>query len=188
MFALLAIACSNPRGPTVCPECEDCAAAAAPTSPGEGLAPWEQALLQPSIDDLRQGVRPWNDQGLGVCMGDRECDAFIGLDAGELAVGDHLVQAELAVPELGEGWQVKFELACTVTMPNGGTKPVDHEKVYDVVHTGPKRGYRLMPLWRVQSPHPQGSRDCAYSLTPMRPDGTLGTPLKGSYLTPMPEA
>ena len=187
MLIFLAIACTSDTPD--CPDCPACpeAEVAAPAADGGALADWEQALLQPTIDDLRAGVRPWDEQGLGVCMGDRECDAFVGLDAGDLAEGDHLIKAELAVPQLGEGWQVKFEVACEVTLPNGSTKPVDHEKVYDVTWTGPKRGYRLMPLWRIQSPHPQGSRDCEYRLTPLRPDGSAGEAITGHYKTPMPE-
>ncbi len=150
MIVLFALSCASPA-PVDCPECPACAEAEA-TPPSTGaLEPWHQELLQPSIDDLNEGVRPWDEQGLGVCMGDRECDAFVGLDAGELTVGDHIVKAELAVPQLGEGWQVRFEVACTVTLPTGSTKPVEHDKVYDVTYTGPKRGYRLMPLWRIQS-------------------------------------
>jgi len=182
MLALLAIACAPEPEP--CPDCPSCPDAA----PSGDLEGWEAALLQPSLDDLRAGVRPWDDQGFGVCMGDRECDAFVGLHPGELDTEEHLIQAELAVPQLGEGWQVKFEVACEVTLPSGSTKPVDHEKIYDVTYTGPQRGYRLMPLWRIQSPHPQGSRDCQYRLTPLRPDGTEGTAIEGSYKTPMPEA
>ena len=138
------------------------------------------------LGDLRAGVRPFGDDTVGVCAGDRECSEFLGMDAGTLPEGDHIVTAELAVPQLGDGWQVRFEAMCDVTLLNGKTSEVDHEKTYDVTYTGPNRGYRLSPLWRIQSPHPQGERRCTWTLTPLRPDGVEGEPMHGAYTTPMP--
>ena len=66
---------------------------------------------------------------------------------------------------------------------------IGREKVYDVRHVRtPDMGYRLQPLWMIQSPHPNGARACEYSLTPIRPDGVEGTPWTGKYTTAAPTA
>lgn len=172
-----------------CPDCPDCPETApASGSAGDLLEPFEAELLEPQVQDLRKGVRPFEgaEAGFGVCQGGKECESFLGLDAGVLGAGDHMVRAELAVPAVGEGWQARFRVDCTVTGPTGKGSEVDHEKTYDLTHTGPKRGYSLQPLWRIQSPHPSGQRACTYSLTPLRPDGVEGEVISGSYTTPMP--
>lgn len=175
---------------TACETDADCPEAACPTCPEvpqAALEDWEAELLGPQLQDLRAGVRAWPGEGsLGICQGASECDTFVGLDGGTLGPGDHMIRAELAVPQVGDGWQVRFEVACAVTLANGKTNDVDHDKTYDVTYTGPTRGYRLQPLWRIQSPHPQGQRDCTWSLTPLRPDGTEGDAVVGAYTTPMP--
>ncbi|MCP4808345.1 MAG: hypothetical protein GY884_23635 [Proteobacteria bacterium] len=173
-----------------CETAQDCPEVACPECvppPANALEDWEAALLSEPLDDLRAGVRPYGEDSVGICQGDdKDCPDFIGLDAGTLAEGDHILMAELAVPAVGEGWQVRFEVACDVTLLNGKVSDVDHEKTYDVIHTGPNRGYRLSPLWRIQSPHPQGERRCTWALTPVRPDGVDGTPMHGAYTTQMP--
>ena len=177
------VACSQPPA-AECPDCPTCEQ----PGPGGSLSPFEATLLSPTLEDLRAGVRPFDgsEQAFGVCKGDKACDAFLGADPGVLSEGQHMVRAELAVPSVGEGWQVRFRVDCEVTSAEGRTSAVDHEKTYDLTHTGPKRGYALQPLWRIQSPHPGGRRDCTYSLTPRGPDGSEGAPITGSYITPMP--
>lgn len=197
---LLSLGCASDPACAPCPACEPAAqgsaagsaagssgGASGAVSGGATLAPWEAELLAPELEALRAGVVARGEQGFGVCAGKDDCEAFVGGDAGELPLGPHILSAELDVPALGEGWQVRFDLVCDVTTPKGNTSTVDHSKTYKVVHTGPKRGYHLSPLWKIQSPHPQGRRDCKYSLTPLRPDGAEGTPLRGAYATPMPE-
>ncbi len=161
---------------------------AVPAATGSPLEDWELQVLDKDLQSLRAGIQARGEQGFGLCEGAQSCERFLGAAPGELPPGAHILQAELDVPRLGEDWQVRFDLTCSVTTPAGTELDVDHSKTYGVVHTGSKQGYRLSPLWKIQSPHPQGARDCELSLTPIRPDGQDGTPIRGSYKTPMPEA
>ena len=177
LLLTLLFACSKP------PECP------APPPAEQVLDPGEAKLLAPYLDDLRQGIRQFGDKGFGVCQGKRDCETFLGTEPPPLGPGDYLIRAELTVPELGEGWKVKFNIACDLTTIEGKTTHQDHEKVYDVRHVRtPDMGYRLQPLWMIQSPHPNGSRSCSFSLTPIRPDGSEGTPWTGKYTTEAPAA
>ena len=184
MFLLSAslFACSSPQPASGCPECAPC------PEPASTLQPWEQQVLAQDLADIRLGVRPIEREGsFGVCKGTTECDAFLGADPGELTEGEHMILAELAVPAAGEGWGAVFDITCQVVTTAGRETVVEQSKPYELVHTGPQRGYLLKPLWRIQSPHPQGSRDCLYSLTPVRPDGSHGEAVTGHYFTAMPQ-
>ncbi|MCA9489958.1 MAG: hypothetical protein KC621_08545, partial [Myxococcales bacterium] len=77
---------------------------------GQKMTSFEHQLLDEVLDDVRAGVRPWDDQSVGVCAGKKECTTFLGLDAGELGKGDYMVKAELRVPQIGEKgtWKVEF--------------------------------------------------------------------------------
>lgn len=172
---LLLLACSTP------PECPACPA---PPDPAQTLAPWEATLLAPYLDDLRAGVRLDGDQALGVCLGKRQCDSFLGPSPPPLPEGDYMIRAELRVPELGEGWKVRFKIDCELTSPEGRVTQQTHERTYDVRAVSQDKPYRLQPLWMIQSPHPGGARSCAWSLTPVRADGVDGTPWTGVYTTP----
>lgn len=176
MLLLLWLACSKP------PECPEAPA------PARVLSEAEATLLAPYLEDLRQGVRLYGEQGFGVCQGKRSCDQFLGAEPSPLAAGDYLIRAELSVPELGEGWKVRFKIDCELTTTEGRTTTQNHEKLYDVRHVrNEKMGYRLQPLWMIQSPHPNGARACTYSLTPVRPDGSEGRPWVGKYSTLPPD-
>ena len=94
-----------------------------------------------------------------------------------------MVRAEVRAPAVGEAWQVKFQVDCSV----GERALPTHEKVYPVTWTGRSRGFRLQPLWTIQSPHPSGARECRYSLTPLRGDVPTGEAWTGSYRTPAQE-
>ena len=178
----LLMACVGDEGAgTECPPCEACGACE------PALEAWEVDLLQPPLKEIRQGVQPFGEDSLGVCAGVTECDTFLGLSPGDLPSGDHMIRGELAVPSVGEGWAARFHLECQVVTTTGRETTVDHENTYPLVHTGPKRGYMLQPLWRIQSPHPQGSRDCTYTLFSIRPDGTETETASGQYRTAMPE-
>lgn len=172
MLLLLWFACTKPPP---CPE---------PPPADRVLEAGEAAILAPYLADLRQGIRPYGEQGFGVCQGKRTCEQFLGAEPPPLAPGDYLVRAELSVPELGEGWKVRFDINCELTTTEGRTTTQNHEKVYDVRHVRTANmGYRLQPLWMIQSPHPNGARACTFSLTPIRPDGQEGQPWKGKYST-----
>lgn len=148
-----------------------------PVGAASQIEDWELQVLDKDLQALRAGIQPRGDQGFGLCQGAQNCEVFLGASPGELALGTHILQAELDVPRIGEDWKVRFDLNCTVTTLAGTELEVDHSKTYGVVHTGSKQGFRLTPLWKIQSPHPQGARDCDVSLTPVRPDGQDGTRL-----------
>lgn len=162
-----------------------------PETPSEDrvLSVAEAKLLAPYLADLRAGVRLFGDQGFGVCQGKRSCDQYLGAEPPPLAEGDYLIKAELSVPELGEGWKVHFRISCDLTTLEGRTTTQQHDKLYDVRHVNNETmGYRLQPLWMIQSPHPNGSRTCTFSLAPVDPSGQEGSHWKGRYTTPAPAA
>lgn len=163
----------------VCPDCPDC------PPPPLALEGWEVAVVTPAVESLRGGVRLFGEQAWGVCGGATECDAFLGPTPGELAPGAYIVRAELKAPDLGE-WKVRFSARCTTAVAGGAPATQEYEKEYAVRPTRPDRGYRLSPLWRIESPFPQGARTCELQLVPLRPDGQEGTPWTASYSTPAP--
>ncbi|MFH1463930.1 MAG: hypothetical protein ABIO70_06070 [Pseudomonadota bacterium] len=179
---LFLFACSQPPAPTASDPAAPAAAVAAT------LAPWEAEILAPTLEDLRAGVRTAGEQPFGVCEGKRDCERYIGPDAGLLPEGAFFVRSEVKVPSVGEGWQVAFKAHCVSTDAKGTQREQDHEKTYEVKYTGKDRTYRLQPLWKIQSPHPGGARSCDFSLTPLRPDGQPGETLTGHYETPAPAA
>ncbi len=175
MLLLLWLACAP------APKCPEAPAAE------RVLSEAEATMLAPYLTDLRAGIRAYGEQGFGVCQGKRTCDQFLGPEPSPLAAGDYLIRAELQVPELGEGWKVKFKIDCELTTSEGRTTNQTHEKLYDVRHVrNDKMGYRLQPLWMIQSPHPNGSRACSFSLTPVSPDGREGKAWNGKYSTLAP--
>ena len=110
-------------------ECADVCAKEAPApAPAPDAAPsagtgvdlngFESSLLQPLLDDLRGGVRPFGDEGIGLCTGEKECDKYLGLTHSDpLPPGKHMVKAELLVPNIGPPgtWKVTFDPECTTT-------------------------------------------------------------------------
>jgi len=176
----LILACSTPADCPACAECPACEEA------GLTLETWEEGLLGSVVEELRAGIVPHGDQPFGVCRGATACDEYLGPDPGALPVGDYLVRAELKAPAIGEGWTAEFAVSCTTTRSNGEPAEHDHARSYEVKYTGATHGYRLQPLWKIQSPHPSGARDCTFSLTPSRPDGQAAEPWTGSYSTPAP--
>ena len=132
------------------------------------------------------GVQPWSDESWGICTGIQKCEQYLGKDAEALPEGDHVLFVELKVPALGDGWKMKFHWSCDTHNIHGRTTFQEHEKEYTVRYSGPNRGFRLLPLWRIKSPHAQGARECDYQMTAIRPDGTAGETWGGSYKTPSP--
>ncbi len=197
---LLACATEPPEracGPEECAAvCPDPLVAPAPAPaeggppPAEGGAPaarlsdFERGLLDPVLADIRAGVRPWDEQAIGVCAGKRECTTFLGADAGELPPGDHFLKAELRVPSAGEkgAWKVRVETICTSPRPEGEPEVHTFDRTYEVWYAGPDRGYRLMPLRTIESPSKGGPQKCTWSLTAPHPDGPKV--YRGSWSTP----
>lgn len=153
------------------------AAATAPAQKGGGLTTFEEGLVGPILEDLRGGVRPFGDEGIGVCKGSgKNCESFLGSSPGELAPGKHMLRAELAVPKSGPKgtWKVKFDIECTTTKKTesgSSTSTSTKSKEYTVIYAGEDRGYRLQPLWTIDSPSPHGAKDCKYKITAPHPDG-----------------
>ncbi|MEZ4320068.1 MAG: hypothetical protein R3F61_21335 [Myxococcota bacterium] len=189
-------------------ECADvCGDAAMPTpTPGPGPAPvaapapsgggamtaYENELLNPLLSDIREGVRPFGPEGIGLCKASgKECDEYLGMSSsGDLPEGDYMLRAELAVPKTGEKgtWKLKFDLDCTTTKAttNGeSTTTSTQSKEYDVIYAGADRGYRLQPLWTITSPGKYGKQDCKYKLTGPHPDGDKV--YEGSWSVPAAE-
>lgn len=164
------------------------APASAPAS-GGSLSSFEAELVGPLLEDLRAGVRPYTDEGIGICKGSgKDCSKFLGLSPGELGPGSHMVRAELSVPKGGERgtWKVQFDVECTTTKntANGSsTNTSNYNKSYDVVYAGKDRGFRLQPLYKIDSPNPGGARDCKYKLTAPHPDKEP-TVWSGSWMVP----
>ncbi len=178
LWTLFLLACGKAAD---CPDCPDC-----PEPTGPQVEAWEAALIQPSLDSIRAGVQPWSDESWGLCTGIQKCEQYLGRDAEALPEGDHVLFVELKVPEIGDGWKMKFHWSCDTHNIHGRTTFQEHEKEYTVRYSGPNRGFRLLPLWRIKSPHAQGARDCDYQMTAIRPDGTEGETWGGSYKTPSP--
>ncbi len=189
MITILSLlACGSPA-PVECPECPDCdalaAEAAEPTATNPTLTEWEAEILAGPIETVRAGIQPFSETSWGICQGIQQCEGEGGgvVDAGTLESGNHVIFAELTVPELGGQWSVNFHLECVTTGSTGVTSDYGYDRSFDVRNGGPNRGYRLMPLTRITAPHPSGARECSYTLTPVWPNGQEGEPWAGSYST-----
>lgn len=150
--------------------------ALAPEPEGTSMTEFEADLLSPLIADIREGVRPFHPEGIGLCKGTDACDEFLGMDGGELPPGDYILQAELRVPKTGEKgmWTVKVDYDCTYekTSESGSsTSNKTSSRTYDVVYAGESRGYRLVPLRKIASPHEGSSETCTWKITAPHPDG-----------------
>jgi hypothetical protein len=155
-------------------DCPDCSQAEVVVQPPKlAVDDWEAEILTPVLAELRAGITLWDDQGWGICKGNRECEEFLGTEALELPEGEYLVQAVLKVPSKGDPWKIKFNVSCKTQIKGGRDTTQKHDREFEVKHTGSKRGYPLRPLWKIRSPHPQGSRDCQLTLTSVRSDGRV---------------
>ncbi|NCG20952.1 MAG: hypothetical protein GWP91_18235 [Rhodobacterales bacterium] len=145
-------------------------------APAQGdLTAFEKSLVDPMLEDLRAGVRPFNDHAVGICKGQgKDCQYFMGTDVGELPPGDFMVRAELQAPALGEDWTVNFATECETTkVTDGGstTSKTGRDKDHTVDHREGDRGYRLSPLYNITSPNHGGAKSCTWTLTAKHPDG-----------------
>lgn len=155
--------------------------AAAPGSPKSPEPPPERvlteaefALLKDDLSDLRQGVRPFTEESLGVCVRkDKSCGSFVGATAEELAEGDYLLWAELRAPRLGpeDGWPVSLETRCTLET-SGGSRTSEQTRTYTVRYAGEERGFRLR-LREFSSPGKGGATRCSWSLRSDLEDGRV---------------
>lgn len=151
--------------------------------PGQdaALSPYEQGLLGPVLDDLRRGVRPFDDQSVGLCVGKKTCDRYLGLEAKDLPPGDYVLQAVLAVPALGEGWTIDVATDCTTTKGEHSSSK-QSSKTWELAYPGPDKGFKLVPLRQITSPGTHGAQTCTYTLTAPHPDGDKV--IRGSWSVP----
>lgn len=156
-----------------------------------GLTAFEQKLVDPILEDVRAGIRPFADEAVGICKGDgKACDEYLGLEATDLPEGEYMLRAELRVPKSGEPgtWTVRLETECeTVTESKSGESKSSRSssKEYDVRYVGEDHGYRLSPLYKITSPNKGGARTCAWKLVMMHPDGDKT--IEGKWSVPAAE-
>jgi len=180
VVGIVLTACAGGQGectPDQCKEMmgEQAAPDAAPAAPRSELSDYEQSVVGPVLEDIRAGVRPFNDASVGICKGQGlECEHFLGTDVGELRPGEFMVRAELQVPAVGEDWSVNFATDCETTKVSGDSTTKTNsarDKDHSVSHRGAERGYRLSPLHKITSPGKYGAQKCTWTLTAPHPDG-----------------
>lgn len=181
--ALLLAGCPTQTecGPAECAAICDAAASVAPTDApapeptgGTRLSEYEAELVAPILEDVRAGVRPFDEEGIGICRGKRECEEYLGMEVGELPPGEYMLQADVRVPRSGEGWKVELTTECETvrTTASGESRTTsDYSRSYDVRYAGEQRGYRLRPLRTIQSPNPGGAQSCTWTITAPHPSG-----------------
>ena len=149
----------------------------------------ELELLDPFLTDLREGIREFAPNSIGICKGQgKDCPEFVGLDAGVLAEGKYMIRGDFQAPKLApeEGWKVKFSVDCQITKKSGDTTSTttkNYAKEYKISHVNrTEYGYRLSPLYNIESPSSRGEHQCTWSLTGQN----LNEPVvwKGSYTIP----
>lgn len=180
-----------------CPQAESSAQAKSNTTKitaktAADLSEAEITLLQPFLDDIREGIRPFDEKGIGICKGlDRECEEFLGTSVGDLPPGDYQLRADLVAPKLSpeEKWEMQVDIKCQVTrkLKNGDSKTdQDWSKTYKISHTNNKEhGYRLSPLRKITSPSKYGRQDCTYVMTAKNANGDKT--YEGSWSVPAEE-
>jgi hypothetical protein len=178
-LSLLLVGCGGECGP------EECATVCAEAPPpglgltdgpevepepaGPAITSREQAILDAVLEEVRAGIRPWpSEDAIGVCRGRKDCDRFLGTDAGKLSRGSFFVRADLKVPPGPPGtWTVTFHTECTT--PDGQVSIFDRE--HDVVHNGGDRPTRLQPLRAFEVPSDEGPQTCTWKLVAPDPAG-----------------
>lgn len=190
--ALIAVAATfvltacTPQPPTAEACAPLCAAMPKPAG-GLVLTAFEKQLVDPMLEDIRAGVRPFDAESIGVCEGEKQCDKFLGETTGVLPPGDYMMQALLRVPATGT-WQVEFTTDCTTTTKTDKgetTSKTKNSKTYDVTYVGTDRPYRLAPLRKLTSPMKNSTQTCEYTLTAPHADGDKV--YKGSWTLPAEE-
>jgi len=152
------------------------------------MTSFETSVVSPMLQDIRAGIRAWDDEGIGICTGmTSDCPEFLGKDPGELPEGKYHLQAILRVPQAGaEGtWTVTFATDCKTTRETSSgstTSTSNYSKTYTVQYVNADRGSRLSPLRTITSPSTSGNQVCDYTLTLSHPDGDRE--VKGQWTVP----
>lgn len=157
---------------------------------GGAMSAFESGLLASYLEDIRGGVRPFNEQGIGICQGEKECASFLGNTAMDLPAGKYMLKGEFRVPNVGEQgtWKIRFDSDCTVTRKTASgesTTTRNSSREYDVRYAGTDRGYRIMPLRSIESPSKGGAESCTWKITAPHPDGDKV--YEGAWSTPAAE-
>ena len=155
----------------------------------ESVSEAELELLSPFLTDLREGIREFSPGSIGICKGQgKDCTEFVGLDAGVLPDGKYMIRGDFQAPKLApeEGWKVTFSVDCEITKKTGdstSTTTKNYAKEYKISHVNrTEYGYRLSPLYNIESPSSRGEHKCNWSLS----GNNLSEPVvwKGSYTIP----
>jgi len=175
------------------------ASASTPESGGSAdlvLSAFEEELLATTVQDIRKGVRPFDENSLGICPkgeNSRRCDEMLGMNPGELPEGEYILYGSFKVPNVGERgtWKVKNVVECEVTrtLPDGTTRTDTRdpwEREYEVTYAGEERGYTLSPLRRISSPGKNGAETCTFKIIATHPDGPKV--YEGGWSVPAPPA
>ena len=152
------------------------------------VTPEELELLAPFLTDLREGIREFAPNSVGICKGQgKDCTEFVGLDAGELAEGKYMIRGDFQAPKLApeEGWKVKFSVDCEITKKTGDTTSTttkNYAKEYKISHVNRTSTGIDSPLYNIESPSSRGEHQCTWSLTGQN----LNEPVvwQGSYTIP----
>ena len=159
------------------------------TDSSSGVSGAELKLLEPFLSDLREGIREFSPNSIGICEGQsKSCETFVGLDAGELAEGKYMIRGDFQAPKLKpeNGWTIKFAVDCEITKVSKNstsTTTKNYSKEYTINHVNrTEYGYRLSPLYNIESPSSSGTHNCTWSIT----GSNLEEPVvwKGSYTIP----
>ena len=117
-LSILLMACSDKGASDKdCPKAtdKDCPKCPEVQKSSTTLSSAEEALLKSSIEDLREGIRPFDEKSVGICVGTgRECVEYKGKDAQNLPEGDYILFARLTAPKITpeEKWKVEFSKDC----------------------------------------------------------------------------
>ena len=152
------------------------------------LSDFEHKLLDPILEEVKKGVKPFAENSIGICKGQgKECKEFVGLESKELPEGEYMLRAELSAPNIGEKgtWQVQLDTNCTSYKDNkkDDSTTTKRSKKYSIWYTGKDHGFRLSPLYKITSPSKGGKRTCEWSLTTLNGD-QKGEIFKGSWTVP----
>ena len=137
-----------------------------------GVSELELELLSPFLTDLREGIREFAPNSIGICKGQgKDCTEFVGLDAGVLPEGKYMIRGDFQAPKLApeDGWKVKFTVDCEISKKSGdstSTTSKSYAKEYKISHVNrTEYGYRLSPLYNIESPSSRGEHKCNWTLT-----------------------
>ena len=187
-FILLFFACADSQKTPAkdCPQCPECPQAEKSPSKSTALTATEMDLISASLEDIRAGIRGFDDQSIGICKGSgKNCEQFLGQDAADLPEGNYVLYAKLLAPKIkkGKGWQVDYSKECKTIKKNKNGESVTNNTYSKEYHIGSNpKGWRLAPLATIKSPGKYGRQECSWKLTFHNVNGT--EEITGSWSVP----